>query len=283
MTGLPIETIKAIFDYLTYGNRSRTPDPALQPIISLGADKITIPPILLLSSNYPRNLLALHARISPDSFDRQSYLFEREMINRVKQIVQAAYPLSRFNTYLPGPRSVGEVDMLAIDETSKTILIGELRWLLTPGDSREVINRKKVCSEKVEQLRRKAEAANNVLSEILNSLALQNPDFELGQWSILGIVILDGFIAATNERQRFPLVLIDQFLMAAAEFKSLKLLHYFFSCSDWLPQKDVHFSTAEVTVDFGSQRLQWSSIRMSLDVPYIKDHFQNLLIRSKLT
>jgi hypothetical protein len=82
MCSLDESVIRKFVLYLTYGYAVQTPDPVLQPIISLGGGRIAIPCLLFLSSNYERNLLSLQARIESATFDEMSDLFEDAMISR---------------------------------------------------------------------------------------------------------------------------------------------------------------------------------------------------------
>jgi hypothetical protein len=74
------EKISAFVDYLTYGHKTSTPDPALQSIIP-AKDILLLPCLHTLTCDIQRNILALYTRINPRQFDRQSYLFEKKMTN----------------------------------------------------------------------------------------------------------------------------------------------------------------------------------------------------------
>lgn len=172
VTGMKQEAVSVIVDALCYGTKTDTPDPALQPLVPV-FEKFLLPPILILSSNFPRNFLSLHARVDSRSFDEQSHLFEAGMSNRIENILKRLFKYFRMHDFLPQRKNAGEVDVLVADESSKTIMVCELRWLLSPGDPREVNNRKKVCEEKVLQLRKKVLSAREVIPSILASLAVR--------------------------------------------------------------------------------------------------------------
>ena len=191
ITGLAAPAVSAILEALLYGNATDTPDPALQPLIRLSPQHLLAPSLLVVSSHYPRNLLSLHARVGAESFNRQSRLFENGMSEHVERALKQRFEQLRMHKNLPNRKAVGEVDVIVVDEASRTLLLGEMRWRLPPGDPREVNNRRKVCTEKVSQLAEKVSAAREVIAELLKSFDLET---DPASWTVLGAVILQGYI-----------------------------------------------------------------------------------------
>ena len=76
MCSLDETIIKAFVATLIYGARTKSPDPALQPLVPLAKDRVIVPCILFISSHHERNLLSLQARVQPDTFNSMSSLFE---------------------------------------------------------------------------------------------------------------------------------------------------------------------------------------------------------------
>jgi hypothetical protein len=81
ISGLPIRTVEAVTDALTLGSGTTTPDPALQPLLPVGDGRLAVPGSVILSSNWSRNILSLHARVAEDSFNANSAAFEQTMIS----------------------------------------------------------------------------------------------------------------------------------------------------------------------------------------------------------
>ena len=75
--------VAEIVSVLTYGTGLTTPDPALQPIIPVGPKAVAAPAHLIASANYERNLLSLHTRLQPESFNAESSVFETVMTNEL--------------------------------------------------------------------------------------------------------------------------------------------------------------------------------------------------------
>jgi hypothetical protein len=132
----PLDRIVRFVQGMTYGQGTRTPDPALQPLMPCGGDELLLPCVHVLSSKGGRNLLSLHARIDEKSFNSQSASFEQAMVEDVAALASGRFPLVRtqFN-FTP----TGEIDLVIVDDRSATILIGELRWMIPPGDARETV------------------------------------------------------------------------------------------------------------------------------------------------
>ena len=269
ITGINQADVSLTLDALAYGTGTETPDPALQPLIPFSEAQVVAPTLLILSSNYPRNYLALHARVGSRSFDEQSELFEVGMSNRVELAIKQRFARIRMHEYLPTRRDVGEVDLLVADEQSQTILIGELRWLLQPGDPREVNNRNKVCAEKVAQVKRKYEAAREIIALILRLLGV-NGDPQL--WDVVAVVIVEGYVAAGPEPERFPVVPLRIFELGLIYCNGLMNLHRWLASHVWLPQKGSHFVSSPVTARFGRQRLQWGGFHILHNSRYLPDY-----------
>jgi hypothetical protein len=269
ITGINQADVSSTLAALTYGTDTETPDPALQPLIPFSDAQVVAPTLLILSSNFPRNYLALHARVGSRSFDEQSELFEMGMSNRVEQAVRQRFAKMRMHEYLPTRRDVGEVDILVADEQSQTILIGELRWLLQPGDPREVNNRNKVCAEKVAQVKRKYEAARKIIAPILRLLGVSG-DPQL--WDVTAVVIVEGYVAAGPEPERFPVVPLRIFELGLIHCNGLMNLHRWLASHIWLPQKGSHFVSSPVTAKFGRQRLRWGGFHISPNSRYLPEY-----------
>jgi len=81
ISGIETSLVAPVVDALTWGVDTDAPDPALQPLIPVGRQKLAVPAILILSSNWARNMLSLHARVSQPTFDASSSVFEGRPIS----------------------------------------------------------------------------------------------------------------------------------------------------------------------------------------------------------
>src|SRR5205823_2037073 len=89
ISGLAKSVVEGIVEPSSLGIATKSPDPALQPFIPVGMNQVAVPAIFILSSNWERNLLSLHARVSPKTFNSASSVFERRMIDKVQSHLPA--------------------------------------------------------------------------------------------------------------------------------------------------------------------------------------------------
>lgn len=240
MSSLPEGVIRSFIQYLTYGYEMKTPDPALQPLVSLGDGMVAVPPMFFLSSNRERNLLSLQARIEQSKFNVMSKLFELDMVRDLLEEVRPRWQLTKGNVTVRVGAESEEIDLLVADPVSKTLLVCELRWMLQPGDPREVQTRKKVCWEKVDQLHRKVEWLRPRIATVLEQ------QFEIDSscsydWRVHGIVVIKTFGGALSTRDEFPIMTADLFALGMTRAASLAQFTSWSQSLDWLPQEGVHF------------------------------------------
>ena len=242
MSSLPNHTIREFFRFLTLGHGTNTPDPALQPLILLDADTFAVPCIHYLSSNQERNLLSLQARVEPSRFDAQSGLFEKAMVAKLEAALRERWPLLRCNVSLTIAGVTEEIDLLVVDTECRTLLVCELRWMLGPGDPREVQNRKRVCREKVTQLERKVQwlqlHTNEALRRVI-PLAIESSDEH--PWNIVGVVIIENFGGARSANPEIPVMPLGVFEIGMLRVPSLLHFGTWSQSLAWLPPRGSAF------------------------------------------
>jgi hypothetical protein len=243
MTSLSESKVRAFCKFLTWGFGTATPDPALQPIVPLAEGTLAIPCLHLLSSDQPRNLLSLLARTDSPTFNSQSYLFESDMVAALRCCSLPSGALMQTNCKVIIDGDEEEIDAIFISELERRIVICELRWMLGPGDPREVQNRKKVCLEKVMQLKRKVELASK-RPDVLAALAL-GPKPAAIDWVVDGVVLIAGFAGTRSPDPRFPIMPVRVFELALNQASSLAALTEWCLGLSWLPKEGRHFTVIE--------------------------------------
>lgn len=241
------EKISTFVRYLTYGYKSKTPDPSLQPFIRTRNDKLLLGCAHIITSDCQRNILSLVARISTKDFDRQSKHFESEMMNELISQM-GTWPLKAANKVLSINGQKEEIDLVVIDPNSNTLLLLELRWMLQPGDPREVSNRYDVCEAKVIQLSRKISFVKNNLKEVVDrTFASKDLEVNFASWEVHGIVVIKGFGGHVSSIPTIPVITSDILKIALSELHDGATLYKWVASLRWLPQEDVHFCvTSEV-------------------------------------
>lgn len=236
--------IRSFVDYLTYARGVDSPDQALQPLVPLGARRLGVAGIGLLSSNVERNLLTLQARLEPRLFDSQSSLFEVEMTHQLQSVLGQKWTRVAANRSFQLGDTTEELDLLVCEPETRTVLVLELRWMLSPADPREVQTRSRTCYQKVDQAERKVVAAT------LNLVRLLRVAFDITlepskEWHIYGAVVLQGYGGALSQRSLIPVV-PDWVLEAGVRrTPSLRHLAEWLQSLDWLPVEGRDFEVQE--------------------------------------
>jgi hypothetical protein len=243
MTSLSESKIRAFCKFLTWGSRAVTPDPALQPLIPLGSDTFAIPCFHLLSSDQERNLLSLLARTDPGSFNSQSHLFETEMIGTFLGCSLPGDSIIRANINAVVDGDEEEIDLIILSECEGRMIVCELRWMLGPGDPREVQNRKKVCLEKVTQLGRKVAHVARNPGAVAAMILGREP--ETTHWTVDGLVVIEGFAGTRSPDPRYPIIPGRLLRLALAAATSLTALWQWCEGLSWLPKEGQHFTVIE--------------------------------------
>ncbi|MCG7872676.1 MAG: hypothetical protein JAZ11_11300 [Candidatus Thiodiazotropha lotti] len=242
MSSLSYETVTKFVRFLTYGHNTQTPDPSLQPLIPLGVGRIGIPCMHFLSSNQERNLLSLQARVQQTKFDALSDLFEKEMVARLEARLRTRWPLLSSNVNLTFDGVTEEVDLLIADPESCTLLVCELRWMLQPGDPREVQNRKRVCWQKVDQLERKVQWLQLHAFEAIRHVFNVSGDVgNTGSWNVVGVVVIENFGGTRSSKAKLPIMTSALFELGVLNATSLEQFGEWSQSLVWLPQEGLHF------------------------------------------
>lgn len=257
MSSIANSVVGTFVDRLTFGNQVDAPDPALQPFIKLARGKLALPCIHIISSHLERNLLTLQARQEPKRFDAQSGLFENKMVEDLLAKISIKWPVHKANVHVALGGVTEELDLVLVDPQSKTVFVGELRWMLPPGDPREVANRKKVCGEKVVQLRRKYNAVKKHLTDMLqNVFAIQSDD----SWEVCGAVIIEGFGGARSADNDLP-VLVKYIAEVGLEgTDNLRQFAAWSTSLEWLPQEDMHFDRGHDRIETSAETIEYTTL-----------------------
>ncbi len=245
----PVDNTRRLLDAMTYGTAVRSPDPALQPFVIVGADLVSFAPLFVCGSSLERNLLSLLARADSKAFDAASKAFEVHMTNLLQPVLAGRRWRSLFNTVVPGAQDAGEVDVIVIDPLSRHVLVLELWWMIPPGETREVLHREGNAKEKAVQATRKREAALANLPALLRRSGLEATDgwsvsCALVAESFLPISPLGGVTVLTRRTLQHGLKRSERLADVAAWIAS----------DDWLPRQGEHFTEEHDVSTIGGVR-----------------------------
>jgi hypothetical protein len=263
LSEVALDRVLCFLDILTFGHTTTMPDPSLQPLIPVDDDVLLLAPLQVVSSNIERNLLSLQTRVDSKHFNANSHLFEKRMVHGFAGFLRRRYPHFRTNVYVPNRRQAGEVDLICADSSSRTIAVGEMRWMHATGDAGEVQNRKKVIGEKVEQLEPKVSAVREQIYEVLMQLGLRVNQDEADEWLVVGMVIVEGFYGRVSADADQMIVAPRAVLEIGIESASnLRSLCNWLASRSWLPQEGLHFSNGTRECDVGETRIIWGGINL---------------------
>lgn len=210
-------------------------DAALQPLF-LHGENYFIPCFHIIESNIERNLTILFARNGAKEFNKQSHIFEKKMISQIEEKLDNK--IYRKNYKIRINKKDQEFDFLFIDNINKKLLIIELRWMIQPADPREVINKMNACKEKINKVKEKKEFIKNNIFEFSKDLNIPL----LQEYSIDGIIVIDGYSGLFTENLMIPLVPFEIFNIALKNTKDFNHLYNSLSSLDWLPKENKHFN-----------------------------------------
>lgn len=260
MSSLDPKKIEIFINYLTYGYKTRFPDQALQPFVPLGSKQLGLGPLSWLSSNVERNLLSLQTRIASNDFNDQSSLFERRMTDYLLEVIRAKWPLVVTNRTFALPDAKEEFDILICDPVTKTVVDLELRWMLPPADPREVQQKSTACWEKVDQAKRKANAARNGLSILLKA-AFGLTDIIESDWSVYAMAVIEGYGGVKSQQSAIPVIpewVFEAGVIAASNLRSLS--EWAVSLA-WLPVEGRDFEIeSDATPHFDNVKLKYTGL-----------------------
>ena len=271
LSGTNPQIIKAITRFLIYGKKVTNPDPALQPLLIIGS-KILIPCMHVITSNYERNALSLHARVDSTSFDKNSRLFEIGMTNKLLSSLHPSYR-HRNNFTIPKFKTAGEIDLIVADECSKILLVCELRWMIPPGDPNEILDRKKVCNEKVDQAYIKINAVMRNKEYVIDSLGLKTSLTRARDWKVFGCVIIEGFAGSRpKQKTKIPIIPINIFQIGISTCSGLKELVGWMTSEQWLPKEDIHFHRDTKKTEFGGITILSDGVGIQNPSPFSEEY-----------
>lgn len=263
LTTVHHEIVDKLIRLLVFGAKTNNPDPALQPLVPAGVARLLLAPSFFLSSHAERNLLVLLARVDSREFDKTSHTFEARMVKQIDDLIRSlSRPYWKLRTLftIPGAREVGDVDLLLADAHSRTVVVGELKWTLPPGDPREWILRDAEARRKTNQVMRKHEAVMRRMPQLLEALGLDAAKHR--DWRATPVVVIEGFTAESQDD--VAVVTRDVFLRGLSASTSLKQATKWLVSREWLPHRNHDFFRRAGHTTLNGVELIWPFVEINL-------------------
>jgi len=262
-TGLPQGVVQAVLSDLTYGSRQRTPDPALQPFITLAEDSYAVVPFLWLHSSPERNLCALLNRIPTERAIYLRLTEEKEQLMRAE--IEAAAKARGFRTAsgnIPGRDDIGDVDLAIISDADQLCLLLELKWFVPPAEIREVHERRQELQKGISQVERRL-AALREDDSACHSFLKSVPRIE-------GAVISKNWIGDSSVQQLSrPVIATPHFIAKLGAGEPLSVISDWLATREYLPVLDKHYSIGKAEAVIGRWAIEWYGIKALVDGPFI--------------
>lgn len=148
LSGIDIDKVGVIIDYITYNHKKRNRDIMYQPIVALKQD-IIITPFLFMGANPERNLLALVNSGKDREHSREVNNLENYMVQELEEVL----PNSE-NVIIAKHKdiSVSDVDLAILDKVTHSAIVCELKWFTAADSTAEVYAREDDISHGCEQI-----------------------------------------------------------------------------------------------------------------------------------
>lgn len=262
LTGADPLVAAKVLRLLTYGTRTSSPDPALQPVFAgRKLEDCHLPLGLIGTSRVERNFLALAARVNSADYDRASHVFATAMTHRIVEWLSAHQNWQvRSSVRVPERPDCGDIDILVVDSSSRSIALLELKASLDPADMREAVDRRSTARRACEKHRVRVEVVTRNPRPLLDTCGVTPA---AGDWQVWGVVIFSAFSSSPHADVH---VVSERLLrMACAKTASLRSLAFWIAQSTYLPRASNEFSARTVDGVLGRVSIQWQELLV--DVP----------------
>ena len=252
-TGLPMEPVQAVLNYLTFGEVGiRNPDVAIQPIIDLGNDHYGISPFLMTQIHAERNLCVLLNQVPEDRKLYAALVHAKE--DRIRtDTIQSLQSLAL--SFKHGSVGRTDVDLAIIDRKAKICLCIELKWFIEPAEIREVLMRSEEIRKGIGQAKLLTSLFYSSDSRLLELLGIDR-DYEFQ-----AMVGSESFIGRPSVQD--PEVPVTKVWHVAAKIKetgSLRAAVAWLKGREYLPIKGRDYTVLEVPIQCGRWRSRWYGI-----------------------
>lgn len=124
LSGVPEDKCATMLSDLTF-SAERSIDLHVHPMVPLDDTRLALAPPMPLSSRHDENILRVCSQRHPDVYSITSLEKQTEMLNDLCKVG------GRFRTQGPVklPEPMADIDLLAVDEESSTLLVAELKWV----------------------------------------------------------------------------------------------------------------------------------------------------------
>lgn len=262
LSGVDRKVVTEILSLLVYGHRTRSPDPALQPIFLDDHEEHRWLPLGLIgTSRMERNFLALAARVDQSGFNAASHVFSTEMTSRFTNRLHGHQDwIVRPKVGVPGRKDLGDNDLAIVSPRSKAVLLVELKSSLDAAEMRETLDRTSTAAKACSQHIKRIEAVRTNPSALLSAVGV--PDVS-GEWSVDGVVVFSAF--SCGPHSGISVMSESLFLSACSHATNLRALARWIQDGSYLPRMGEEVLTSVCEKAIGRAAFQWQLIHVDIN------------------
>ncbi|MDD5530358.1 MAG: hypothetical protein PHX21_10080 [bacterium] len=245
-------TRQEIIDILTlmqYDTSLKKPDPALQPLIEISKNFLAITPQFIMGCNHERNLIALLARNFKNEYDNTTNILESALIDEIKE------ELSSTDFYLAYHKSspckdLPDIDWAIAAPSSSILIIGELKWVIQPSDTSEIIERAEAEQKGIQQAKKLLGFGRTNPDKLWEQCF---PDKKIPQnLSVHACVVMRGFVGTDkNWTPEVPVIELSLLLKKLKEKVNLETIVNWMESRGFLPIQGKDYTKIEHPIKIG--------------------------------
>ncbi len=253
-TKLPKQLVGDILKYQIYSPSHQKPDIVLTPFIYVADKYLALPPSLAITNNLSRNLLKHLAKNYRDEFDMHSYVFEENMLEKLKAKNSRYDIKTKIN--ITAEKRIPDIDACLIDKSRQEIMFCECRWTIPAADPSEVAEKINIEKEKIEQSEKLRDFILENREKIHDIIALGEEILFKG---IYFVIIFENHVgSAFTLMKEIPSIDLRIFFKLLYEKDSLGELFKAIKTQEYLPKKDIDFGIVQEKNTIGNYNIRWT-------------------------
>jgi len=260
-SGLALGVAEHFVDDFTFGSRGiKKPDPALQPLIKLNRSNYAISPSLVIANSLERNYIVLMNRIPSERsiYLRLTQEKEAELRNRIITEINVA-EIRNWKGKLTSEPVVPDIDFALISDEGKTVLFIELKWFISPSDSREVIEKTYEIRKGISQLKAISKFLNKSDLKVFSEIGI-TPEYKRSYAVLSANSIGDDW----GQDEDFPVLQVDHFIRKLNSLGDLNKVIKWVRDRGYLPVQDQDYTVVHRDFNVSNWKIRWYGIKINL-------------------
>ncbi len=247
------EELHFIVNLFIYDPIISKPDPALQPLIELNENNITLLPGFYRGLDHERNLMSFLSKNYKTEYDSVSNVLHESLLKELKSKLEDNYRIVAIERNVNSDSLKTDIDFAIYECHSKQFIVAEVKWVIAPGDVSDVFSRAETEKKGIKQI--------NALRTFLEDSPIklwkylfpqQDVPKGIANSEIAYCVVMRGFTGSSwNFNEDIPVVEETIFTSKVKLSSNLRRVAAWLNNRDYLPKEDVDFKDVREDVQFG--------------------------------